>query len=142
VLTGADNWEESLAESKMPHEQIPNPDWSKASDKTAAEWQAENGVAELGEAEKEEAIKDMIARALGSPLAVADRGTVSGNRAASNGNGTVSNGNGGTSKGNGGASPNGNGGASNGNGGAAPAAPNETGAPSTPPPQYKRWKPE
>ncbi|MDR2433724.1 MAG: hypothetical protein LBD47_04065, partial [Treponema sp.] len=27
VLTGADNWEASLADSKMPHEQLSEPDW-------------------------------------------------------------------------------------------------------------------
>jgi hypothetical protein len=63
VLSGADNWESSLEDSKMPHEQIPGPDWSKASDKTAAEWQAEAGLADLDEAEKEETIKRMIAGA-------------------------------------------------------------------------------
>jgi hypothetical protein len=64
VLTGADNWEPSLVDSKMPHEQIPDPDWSKASDKTAAEWQTEAGIADMDNAEKEKAIKGMIARAL------------------------------------------------------------------------------
>jgi hypothetical protein len=64
VLTGADNWEPSLADSKMPHEYIPAPDWSKASDKTAAEWQTEAGIADMDNAEKEKAIKGMIARAL------------------------------------------------------------------------------
>jgi hypothetical protein len=64
VLTGADNWEPSLVDSKMPHEHIPDPDWSKAVDKSATEWQSEAGIAGMDEAEKEKAIKSMIARAL------------------------------------------------------------------------------
>jgi hypothetical protein len=116
VLTGADNWEASLADSKMPHEQLPGPDWSKASDKSAADWQAETGVADLNAAEKEKTIGRMIAEAL------------AGN--GGNGNGAAS-------------TPAGNGGpASVANGTAAPpqaAPPNGNG---TPPPVYKRWKPE
>jgi mono/diheme cytochrome c family protein len=69
VLTGADNWEASLAEGKMPHEQLPEPDWSKASDKSASDWQAEMGIAELKTEEKEKAIKGMIAEAKGEDLA-------------------------------------------------------------------------
>jgi hypothetical protein len=63
VLSGADNWESSLEDSKMPHEQIPEPDWGKALDKSAADWQAEAGIADLDEVEKEETIKRMIAAA-------------------------------------------------------------------------------
>jgi hypothetical protein len=84
VLSGADNWESSLGDSKMPHEQIPGPDWSKASDKTAAEWQAEAGLADLDEAEKEKAIKGMITRALEGSAA---------NKAAVSATGTAPNGN-------------------------------------------------
>jgi hypothetical protein len=91
VLTGADNWEPSLADSKMPHEHIPDPDWSKAVDKSAAEWQAEAGIADLNEAEKEKAIKGMIARALEG--SATNRPAVSTARTAPNGNGTVPNGN-------------------------------------------------
>ncbi|MHB9292732.1 hypothetical protein Holit_01835 [Hollandina sp. SP2] len=65
VLTGTDNWEASLAETKMPHERLPDPDWSKASDKSAADWQAEAGIGDLGEAEKAETIARMIAQAKG-----------------------------------------------------------------------------
>jgi hypothetical protein len=61
VLTGADNWEASLVDSKMPHEQIPEPDWTKISDKSAADWQAEAGIGDLPEAEKEKVIARMIA---------------------------------------------------------------------------------
>jgi hypothetical protein len=61
VLTGADNWEASLAEGRMPHEKIPSPDWSKAQDKTAAEWQAEAGLADREAEEKEKIIKGKIA---------------------------------------------------------------------------------
>jgi hypothetical protein len=61
VLTGANNWEASLVDSKMPHEQIPEPDWTKASDKSAADWQAEAGIGDLPEAEKEKVIAQMIA---------------------------------------------------------------------------------
>jgi hypothetical protein len=68
VLTGADNWEASLADSRMPHEQIPEPDWTQATDKSAAEWQAEAGIAGLDEAEKEQAIKRLIAAKTGKPL--------------------------------------------------------------------------
>ncbi|MDR1249780.1 MAG: hypothetical protein LBK63_10800 [Treponema sp.] len=64
VLTGADNWDASLADRRMPHEQLPEPDWSRATDKTAAEWQAEAGIAGLNEAEKERAIKQIIAAAI------------------------------------------------------------------------------
>ncbi|MDR0410176.1 MAG: hypothetical protein LBH18_07280, partial [Spirochaetaceae bacterium] len=77
VLTGADNWESSLVDSKMPHEHIPNPDWSKAVDKSAADWQAEAGIADMEEAEKEKTIKDMIARAMEG--SAAGRAAVSGN---------------------------------------------------------------
>jgi hypothetical protein len=71
VLTRADNWEASLADSKMPHEQLPEPDWSKATDKSAAEWQAEAGMADMDATEKEKAIGEMIAEACGgaSPAA-------------------------------------------------------------------------
>ncbi|MDR3116088.1 MAG: hypothetical protein LBU25_11290 [Treponema sp.] len=65
VLTGADNWEASLADSRMPHEQLPEPDWTRGSDKSAVEWQAEAGVAELPEDEKEKAIRRLIAQAGG-----------------------------------------------------------------------------
>jgi hypothetical protein len=92
VLTGADNWEPSLVDSKMPHEQIPDPDWSKASDKTAAEWQAEAVIADRAEAAKDKVITGMIVQALEG--SVADRAAVSGNETASNGDGTVPNGNG------------------------------------------------
>jgi hypothetical protein len=67
VLTGADNWEASLADSKMPHEKLPNPDWTRGSDKSAAEWQTEAGIAELPEEEKETAIVRRIAAAGGFP---------------------------------------------------------------------------
>ncbi|MDR2663879.1 MAG: hypothetical protein LBC31_12875 [Treponema sp.] len=67
VLTGADNWEPSLADSRMPHEQLPEPDWSKAQDKSAADWQAEAGLAELPEEEKEKSIGRLIAQARGLP---------------------------------------------------------------------------
>jgi hypothetical protein len=77
VLTGADNWESSLVDSKMPHEHIPNPDWSKAVDKSAADWQAEAGIADMKEAEKEKTIKDMIAHAMEG--SAAGRAAVSGN---------------------------------------------------------------
>jgi hypothetical protein len=63
VLTGADNWEASLADGKMPHEQLPEPDWTKATDKSATEWQAEVGIGDLPEAEKEALITRMIAGA-------------------------------------------------------------------------------
>jgi hypothetical protein len=112
VLTGADNWDFSLVESKMPHEQIPEPDWSKAMDKSAADWQTEGGIADIDDAEKEKNIKRMIADALGRPLPAADRTAVSGSGAASNRNGTVS----------------------NRNGKNAPS--------SSPSPRYKRWKPK
>ncbi|MDR2630376.1 MAG: hypothetical protein LBC60_05590 [Spirochaetaceae bacterium] len=69
VLTGADNWEASLVEGKMPHEHLPEPDWSKASDKSAADWQAEMGIADLETEEKEKAITGMIAEAKGEDLA-------------------------------------------------------------------------
>jgi hypothetical protein len=83
VLTGADNWEASIADSKMPHEQLPDPDWSRASDKSAADWQAEAGIADLDAAEKEKVIGRMIAEALaGTPPAAAANGA-SGNGAAS-----------------------------------------------------------
>jgi hypothetical protein len=65
VLTGADNWEESLIEHELPHEHVPDPDWSLAADKSAADWQAEMGVAELPEDEKEKAIRGLIAQAGG-----------------------------------------------------------------------------
>jgi hypothetical protein len=68
VLIGADNWDDSLADSRMPHEQIPEPDWTQATDKSAAEWQAEAGIAGLDEAEKEQAIKRLIAAKTGTPL--------------------------------------------------------------------------
>ncbi|MDR0723306.1 MAG: hypothetical protein LBF75_11065 [Treponema sp.] len=45
----------------MPHEQLPDPDWTKASDKNAADWQAEAGIGDLPEAEKEKVITQMIA---------------------------------------------------------------------------------
>jgi hypothetical protein len=93
VLTGADNWEASLADSKMPHERLPNPDWSKASDKSAAEWQGEMGMAEMPEAEKEKTLAGILAEARGLP---APNGN--GGRAQSSGNGrpqTPPNGNGG-----------------------------------------------
>jgi hypothetical protein len=61
VLTGADNWEATLADSRMPHELLPEPDWTLATDKSATEWQAEAGIGELDEAEKEKAIKRLIA---------------------------------------------------------------------------------
>ncbi|MDR2629863.1 MAG: hypothetical protein LBC60_02960 [Spirochaetaceae bacterium] len=60
VLSGADNWESSLADRRMPHEYVPEPDWSRATDKSAAEWQAEAGIAELPEAEKEKAIAALL----------------------------------------------------------------------------------
>jgi hypothetical protein len=69
VLTGADNWEASLVDSRMPHERLPEPDWTRATDKSAAEWQAEAGIAGLDEAEKEQTIRRMIAAAIpGKPL--------------------------------------------------------------------------
>jgi hypothetical protein len=69
VLTGTDNWETTLADSRMPHEQLPEPDWTLATDKSAAEWQAEAGIAGLDTAEKERAITRMIALAVsGKPL--------------------------------------------------------------------------
>jgi hypothetical protein len=63
VLSGADNWEATLGKKNMPHEQIPNPDWSKAQDKSATEWQAEVKIADLDAAEKEKVITHMIAEA-------------------------------------------------------------------------------
>jgi hypothetical protein len=63
ALTGANNWEASLADSRMPHEQLPEPDWSKAQDKSAAEWQAEAGITDLDAEEKEKVIGRMIAEA-------------------------------------------------------------------------------
>jgi hypothetical protein len=120
VLTGADNWEASLADSRMPHEQLPEPDWSKASDKSAADWQAEAGIADLDAAEKEKVIGRMIAEARGG-TSPTDRVATSGNRAVSAPialNGIASNGTA--------VPPN--------NGVAPPPAPS--------PPVYKRWKPE
>jgi hypothetical protein len=72
VLTGADNWEASLADGKMLHEQLPEPDWTKATDKSAADWQAETGIADLDGAEKEKVLGRMIAEARGgtSPSAI------------------------------------------------------------------------
>jgi hypothetical protein len=61
VLTGGDNWADSLADRLMPHEQLPEPDWTRATDKSAAEWQAEAGIAGLAPAKKEEAIQRLIA---------------------------------------------------------------------------------
>jgi hypothetical protein len=61
VLTGADNWEASLVDTKMPHEYIPNPDWSKASDKSASEWQGEKGITDMPDVEKEKRIAGIIA---------------------------------------------------------------------------------
>ncbi|MDR0758895.1 MAG: hypothetical protein LBF74_02145 [Treponema sp.] len=118
VLTGADNWEASLADSKMPHEQLSEPDWSKATDKSAADWQAEAGIADLGAEEKETVIKRMIAEALAGTSPAANG--ASGNGAAS--------------------APAGNGGPASvtpPNGDTPQAAPN-----GGPPPVYKRWKPE
>ncbi|MDR2663875.1 MAG: hypothetical protein LBC31_12855 [Treponema sp.] len=83
VLTGADNWEASLADSKMPHEKLPEPDWSKAQDKSAADWQAEQGIGGLPEEEKEKSIGRLIAQARGLPPSSPERavpqGTGSGN---------------------------------------------------------------
>jgi hypothetical protein len=45
----------------MPHEKLPDPDWTKASDKSAAEWQAEAGIGDLPEEEKETHIRRLIA---------------------------------------------------------------------------------
>ncbi|MDR2634343.1 MAG: hypothetical protein LBC51_12095 [Treponema sp.] len=73
VLTGANNWEATLADRKMPHERLPEPDWSKAQDKSAAEWQAEMGVAELPEEEKEKIIGRLIAQARGLPPSSPER---------------------------------------------------------------------
>jgi hypothetical protein len=49
----------------MPHEKLPDPDWTKASDKSAAEWQAEAGIGDLPEEEKEARIRRLIAEAKG-----------------------------------------------------------------------------
>ncbi|MDR0556805.1 MAG: hypothetical protein LBG43_02895 [Treponema sp.] len=68
VLTGTDNWEASLADSRMPHERLPDPDWTKASDKSAAEWQDEAGIAESPDDEKEKSIARFIAESIGRPL--------------------------------------------------------------------------
>jgi hypothetical protein len=67
VLTGGDNWEASLTDMKMPHEYIPTPDWSKASDKSASEWQGEMGITDMPEAEKEKRIAGIIAAAIAGP---------------------------------------------------------------------------
>ncbi|MDR2841718.1 MAG: hypothetical protein LBV52_00770 [Spirochaetaceae bacterium] len=61
VLTGADNWEASLADGKMPHENIREPDWAKASDKSASEWQSENGFDETPVDDKTAAIAKLCA---------------------------------------------------------------------------------
>jgi hypothetical protein len=82
VLTGTNNWEASLADSKMPHEQLPNPDWSKAQDKSAADWQAEMGIADLDAREKETVIGRMIAEVRGG-TSPTDRGAALGNPASS-----------------------------------------------------------
>ena len=145
VLTGADNWEASLADSKMPHEQLPDPDWSRASDKSAADWQAEAGIADPDAAEKEAHIKRMIAETLaGTPPSAAANG-VSGNGTASAGNGgpaSVAPPDNGMAPPNGGMSPpQAAPGGDRSNGTAQQATPpNENGA--APPPVYKRWKPE
>jgi hypothetical protein len=68
VLTGADTWGASLMDIRMPHEQIPEPDWTTAKDKSAAEWQTEAGIADLDEAEKEKSIKRLISDKIGKPL--------------------------------------------------------------------------
>jgi hypothetical protein len=129
VLTGADNWESSLADARMPHEQIPDPDWSQASDKSAADWQREKGITDLPPEEKEKILTNMLAQA---------------RRDSSAGNGaSPPNGNGSRQPpagkpfppdGNGGPAPVPNG-ALNGGTAANRAAP-------PPPPVYKRWKPE
>jgi hypothetical protein len=113
VLTGADNWEASLAEGRMPHEKIPSPDWSKAQDKTVAEWQDEEGIAGLEAEEKEKVIRGKIAEIL------------AGNRA----DFRMENG---SDYGTGSAPPQG-----------APDGYKPKGTPPPlPPPVYKRWKPE
>jgi hypothetical protein len=133
VLTGADNWEASLSDSKMPHEQLPDPDWSRASDKSAADWQSETGMAYMEEADKEKAIKGMIAQALPS----ADGGAASGNGAAAPPQAAPG--------GNGDPAPASNGAGAPPDNGAPGSAPNGSGStPSNgnPPPVYRRWKPE
>ncbi|MDR1985885.1 MAG: hypothetical protein LBP88_02800 [Treponema sp.] len=82
VLTGTDNWEASLAEGRMPHEALPDPDWTKASDKRAADWQAEAGIGDLGEEEKAETIARMIAQAKKIPGSGGPQAQGDGNRAA------------------------------------------------------------
>jgi hypothetical protein len=67
VLTGVNNWEPSLSDSRMPHEQLPDPDWSLATDKSAVEWQTGTGIVELPEEEKEKVIARLIAGAKGFP---------------------------------------------------------------------------
>jgi hypothetical protein len=88
VLTGADNWEASLADRKMPHEKLPDPDWTRASDKSAAEWQAEAGVGALDEAEKEKAIARLIAQAKGGESFSLAPAQGNGGKGNGNGNGT------------------------------------------------------
>jgi hypothetical protein len=72
VLIGADNWEPTLDDSRMPHEKLPEPDWTIAKDKTAAEWQTEAGIAGLDTEEKEQIIKRMIAEKLENSLPLSE----------------------------------------------------------------------
>jgi hypothetical protein len=112
VLTGADNWDPSLADSRMPHELLPNPDWTRAAEKNAAEWQAEAGIADLDAAEKEKAIGRLIAQAKGISLPSEGTASVPDSPPPAAGNG------------------------------AAPASPPGNGASVGPSPAYKRWKPK
>jgi hypothetical protein len=86
VLSGKDNWEENLAEGKAPHEQIPDPDWSKASDKSAADWQAEAGIADLDAEEKERVITQKIAEIRARRSAASGSGVAFGNGSGATGN--------------------------------------------------------
>jgi hypothetical protein len=69
----------------MPHEALPDPDWTKASDKSAADWQAEAGIGDMGEEEKAETIALMIAQAKG--MGAEPAAGSSGPQAQGNGNG-------------------------------------------------------
>jgi hypothetical protein len=75
VLTGADTWEASLTDGRMPHEQIPEPDWAMSTGKNAAEWQTEAGIADLDEEKKENSIKRLIADKIGKPLPTEEKQT-------------------------------------------------------------------
>jgi hypothetical protein len=72
----------------MPHEKLPDPDWTRASDKSAAEWQAEAGIGALDEAEKEKTLARLIAQAKGGENFSSAPAQGNGGKGNGNGNGT------------------------------------------------------